>query len=281
VVDKLIHVEVAAVEVEVTDVDSSAVVAVVFIVELVRSAVVVGIVETSVSFVVVAWGIVGPLLNVKLIVVDISVTSVDLWDGSGVELFGNVAEVGVVETSAAIELEVDVEITVVELAVVDSSDDFMEVVSIVGWFVTDVGVEVAEVSKVLVVVEMVEDASLVLGVETVVVSGGDAVVESEDVLVESISVIELFDTVVEVRIAEKVVEVKPLVAAVGVSLEDVSGEFAIVEWMFVGVVPDTKLLVVEISVASVDTRDECAIELFDNAADVGDVETSAALVVFE
>jgi hypothetical protein len=69
---------------------------------------------------------------VKLIVVDISVTSVDLWDGSGVELFGNVAEVGVVETSAAIELEVDVEITVVELAVVDSSDDFMEVVSIVG-----------------------------------------------------------------------------------------------------------------------------------------------------
>jgi hypothetical protein len=282
VVDKLIHVEVAAVEVEVTDVDSSAVVAVVFIVELVRSAVVVGIVETSVSFVVVAWGIVGPLLNVKLIVVDISVTSVDLWDGSGVELFGNVAEVGVVETSAAIELEVDVEITVVELAVVDSSDDFMEVVSIVGWFVTDVSMEVAaEVSKVLVVVEMVEDASLVLGVETVVVSGGDAVVESEDVLVESISVIELFDTVVEVRIAEKVVEVKPLVAAVGVSLEDVSGEFAIVEWMFVGVVPDTKLLVVEISVASVDTRDECAIELFDNAADVGDVETSAALVVFE
>jgi hypothetical protein len=168
------------------------------------------------------------------------------------------------------------------LAVVDSSDDFMEVVSIVGWFVTDVSMEVAaEVSKVLVVVEMVEDASLVLGVETVVVSGGDAVVESEDVLVESISVIELFDTVVEVRIAEKVVEVKPLVAAVGVSLEDVSGEFAIVEWMFVGVVPDTKLLVVEISVASVDTRDECAIELFDNAADVGDVETSAALVVFE
>jgi hypothetical protein len=89
---------------------------------------------------------------VKLIVVDISVTSVDLWDGSGVELFGNVAEVGVaekyiyikllfvihttenllLETSAAIELEVDVEITVVELAVVDSSDDFMEVVSIVG-----------------------------------------------------------------------------------------------------------------------------------------------------
>jgi hypothetical protein len=161
--------------------------------------------------------------------------------------------------------------------------------------------QLPEVSKVLVVVEMVEDASLVLGVETVVVSGGDAVVESEDVLVESISVIELFDTVVEVRIAEKVVEVKPLVAAVGVSLEDVSGEFAIVEWMFVGVVPDTKLLVVEISVASVDTRDECAIELFDNAADVGDadqniyikflsvtdisktvlLETSAALVVFE
>jgi hypothetical protein len=54
VVDKLIHVEVAAVEVEVTDVDSSAVVAVVFIVELVRSAVVVGIVETSVAFIVVA-----------------------------------------------------------------------------------------------------------------------------------------------------------------------------------------------------------------------------------
>jgi hypothetical protein len=265
VVDKLIHVEVAAVEVEVTDVDSSAVVAVVFIVELVRSAVVVGIVETSVSFVVVAWGIVGPLLNVKLIVVDISVTSVDLWDGSGVELFGNVAEVGVVETSAAIELEVDVEITVVELAVVDSSDDFMEVVSIVGWFVTDVGVEVAaEVSKVLVVVEMVEKASFVLGVETVV-SGGEAVVDSEDVLVESISVIEIFDTLVDVRIAE----VKPLVAAVGVSLENVSGEFAVVEWMFVGVVPDTKLLVDEISVASVDSWDECAVELFGNAADVG------------
>jgi hypothetical protein len=265
VVDKLIHVEVAAVEVEVTDVDSSAVVAVVFIVELVRSAVVVGIVETSVSFVVVAWGIVGPLLNVKLIVVDISVTSVDLWDGSGVELFGNVAEVGVVETSAAIELEVDVEITVVELAVVDSSDDFMEVVSIVGWFVTDVGVEVAaEVSKVLVVVEMVEKASFVLGVETVV-SGGEAVVDSEDVLAESISVIEIFDTLVDVRIAE----VKPLVAAVGVSLENVSGEFAVVEWMFVGVVPDTKLLVDEISVASVDSWDECAVELFGNAADVG------------
>jgi hypothetical protein len=275
VVDKLIHVEVAAVEVEVTDVDSSAVVAVVFIVELVRSAVVVGIVETSVSFVVVAWGIVGPLLNVKLIVVDISVTSVDLWDGSGVELFGNVAEVGVVETSAAIELEVDVEITVVELAVVDSSDDFMEVVSIVGWFVTDVSMEVAaEVSKVLVVVEMVEKASFVLGVETVV-SGGEAVVDSEDVLVESISVIEIFDTLVDVRIAE----VKPLVAAVGVSLENVSGEFAVVEWMFVGVVPDTKLLVDEISVASVDSWDECAVELFGNAADVGVVETSAALVV--
>jgi hypothetical protein len=31
----------------------------------------------------------------------------------------------------------------VDMAVVDSSDDFMEVVSIVGWFVTDVGVEVA------------------------------------------------------------------------------------------------------------------------------------------
>lgn len=48
VVDKLIHVEVAAVEVEVTDVDSSAVVAVVFIVELVRSAVVVGIADKNV-----------------------------------------------------------------------------------------------------------------------------------------------------------------------------------------------------------------------------------------
>jgi hypothetical protein len=81
--------------------------------------------------------------------------------------------------------------------------------------------QLPEVSKVLVVVEMVEDASLVLGVETVVVSGGDAVVESEDVLVESISVIELLDTVVEVRIAEKVVEVKPLVVAVDVSIEDV------------------------------------------------------------
>jgi hypothetical protein len=122
----------------------------------------------------------------------------------------------------------------------------------------------AEVSKVLVVVEMVEKASFVLGVETVV-SGGEAVVDSEDVLAESISVIEIFDTLVDVRIAE----VKPLVAAVGVSLENVSGEFAVVEWMFVGVVPDTKLLVDEISVASVDSWDECAVELFGNAADVG------------
>jgi hypothetical protein len=107
----------------------------------------ISLLETSVAFVVVALGIVGPLLNVKLIVVDISLTSVDLWDESGVELFDNVVEVGVaekyiyikllfvihttenllLETSAAVELKVDVEITVV-----DSSDDFMEVVSIVG-----------------------------------------------------------------------------------------------------------------------------------------------------
>jgi hypothetical protein len=249
------------------------------------AAVGVSLEDVSGEFIVGEWVFLGVVPDAKLFVVEISVASVDPWEECAVELFGNAADVGVVETSAAlvvVKLVVVGAVVGVDMAVVDSSDDFMEVVSIVGWFVTDVGVEVAaEVSKVLVVVEMVEDASLVLGVETVVVSGGDAVVESEDVLVESISVIELFDTVVEVRIAEKVVEVKPLVAAVGVSLEDVSGEFAIVEWMFVGVVPDTKLLVVEISVASVDTRDECAIELFDNAADVGDVETSAALVVFE
>jgi hypothetical protein len=49
--------------------------------------------------------------------------------------------------------------------------------------------------------------------------------------------------------------------------------------VFLGVVPDAKLFVVEISVASVDPWEECAVELFGNAADVGVVETSAALVV--
>jgi hypothetical protein len=109
------------------------------------------------------------------------------------------------------------------------------------------------------------------------------------------------DTVVEVRIAEKVVEVKPLVVAVDVSIEDVWGEFVVVGWVFAGVVPDAKLFVVEITVASVDPWEECAVELFGNVADVGvadkniyikflsvtDIsttvllETSAALVVFE
>jgi hypothetical protein len=232
------------------------------------AAVGVSLEDVSGEFIVGEWVFLGVVPDAKLFVVEISVASVDPWEECAVELFGNAADVGVVETSAAlvvVKLVVVGAVVGVDMAVVDSSDDFMEVVSIVGWFVTDVGVEVAaEVSKVLVVVEMVEKASFVLGVETVV-SGGEAVVDSEDVLAESISVIEIFDTLVDVRIAE----VKPLVAAVGVSLENVSGEFAVVEWMFVGVVPDTKLLVDEISVASVDSWDECAVELFGNAADVG------------
>jgi hypothetical protein len=127
----------------------------------------------------------------------------------------------------------------------------------------------AEVSKFLVDVERVEDSSLVLGVETVVVADWVVVVGSEIALVASISVVELFEATVDVRISDNFVEVKPLVVAVAVSLEDVSGEFVVVGWVFVGVVPDAKLFVVEISVASVDLWDECAVELFGNAADVG------------
>jgi hypothetical protein len=106
-------------------------------------------------------------------------------------------------------------------------------------------------------------------VETGVVTGWVVVVGSEVALVASISVVELFEGTVDVRISDKIVDVKPLVAAVGVSLEDVSGEFFVGEWVFLGVVPDAKLFVVEISVASVDLWDECAVELFGNAADVG------------
>jgi hypothetical protein len=39
--------------------------------------------------------------------------------------------------------------------------------------------------------------------------------------------------------------------------------------VFDGVVPDGKLFAVEISVASVDPREECTVELFGNDADVG------------
>jgi hypothetical protein len=94
-------------------------------------------------------------------------------------------------------------------------------------------------------------------------------VGSEVALVASISVLELFKTTVDVRISDKVVEVKPSIVAVEVSLEDVSGECFVVEWVFVGVVPDVKLFVVEISVASVVPWEECAVELFGNAVDAG------------
>jgi hypothetical protein len=106
-------------------------------------------------------------------------------------------------------------------------------------------------------------------VETGVVTGWVVVVGSEVALVASISVVELFEGTVDVRISDKIVDVKPLVVAVDVLLEDVSGEFVGVEWVFVGVIPDAKLFVVEISVASVDPWEECAVELFGNAADVG------------
>jgi hypothetical protein len=93
-------------------------------------------------------------------------------------------------------------------------------------------------------------------------------VGSEVALVASISVVELFEATVDVRISDKIVDVKGLVVAVDVSLEGVSGEFVGVGWVFVGVLPDAKLFV-EISVASVDPWEECAVELFGTAADVG------------
>jgi hypothetical protein len=246
------------------------------------AAVGVSLEDVSGEFAVVEWIFVGVVRDMKLFVDEISVASVDPWDECAVELFGNAAEVGVVETSAVlfvVELVVVVGAVVgMEMAVVDPTDDLMEIVSIVGWFVTDGGVEVPEVSKFLVDVERVEDSSLVLGMETVVVTGWVVVVGSEVALVASISVVELFEATVDVRISDKIVDVKGLVVAVDVSLEGVSGEFVGVGWVFVGVLPDAKLFV-EISVASVDPWEECAVELFGTAADVGVVETSAALVV--
>jgi hypothetical protein len=248
-------------------------------------AVAISLEDISGEFVVVGWVFVGVVPDAKLFVVEISVASVDPWEGCAVELFGNSADVGVVGTSAALVVELVFVVGVVvgvEIAAVDSFDNFMEVVSIVGWFVTDVGVEfAAEVSKFLVDVERVEDSSLVLGVETVVVAGWLVVVGSEVPLVASISSVELFEATVDVWISDNFVEVKPLVVAVDVSIEDVWGEFVVVGWVFAGVVPDAKLFVVEITVASVDPWEECAVGLFGNAADVGVIETSAALVVVE
>jgi hypothetical protein len=246
------------------------------------AAVGVSLEDVSGEFAFVEWIFVGVVRDMKLFVDEISVASVDPWDECAVELFGNASEVGVVETSAVlfvVELVVVVGAVVgMEMAVVDPTDDLMEIVSIVGWFVTDGGVEVPEVSNFLVDVERVEDSSLVLGMETVVVTGWVVVVGSEVALVASISVVELFEATVDVRISDKIVDVKGLVVAVDVSLEGVSGEFVGVGWVFVGVLPDAKLFV-EISVASVDPWEECAVELFGTAADVGVVETSAALVV--
>jgi hypothetical protein len=249
------------------------------------AAVGVSLEDVSGEFAFVEWIFVGVVRDMKLFVDEISVASVDPWDECAVELFGNASEVGVVETSAVLFV---VELVVVvggvvgmEMAVVDPTDDLMEIVSIVGWFVTDGGVEVPEVSNFLVDVERVEDSSLVLGMETVVVTGWVVVVGSEVALVASISVLELFKTTVDVRISDKIVEVKPSIVAVEVSLEDVSGECFVVEWVFVGVVPDVKLFVVEISVASVVPWEECAVELFGNAVDAGVAEVSIVLVVVE
>jgi hypothetical protein len=79
---------------------------------------------------------VGVVRDMKLFVDEISVASVDPWDECAVELFGNASEVGVVETSAVLFV---VELVVVvggvvgmEMAVVDPTDDLMEIVSIVG-----------------------------------------------------------------------------------------------------------------------------------------------------